>query len=76
MSDESPRVQSRSRKGNERMAQELEDTAGRILKKGFRRPHIVEMDENDVSVYLQRKKKKPFGPFVKQIPESKTSPPT
>lgn len=79
MHSESLRLQSQSTTGNKRVAHELEDEIGSHRKKRRGRPRTVERDENDVPVYLQRKKKKsvkqvPDGPYVP--PDPKTSPPT
>lgn len=79
MHSESLRPQSQSTTGSKRVAQELEDEIGSHRKKRRGRPRTVERDENDVPVYLQRKKKKSVkqvteGPYVPADP--KTSPPT
>lgn len=79
MHSESFGLQSQSTTGNKRVAQELEDEIGSHRKKRRGRLRTVERDENNVPVYLQRKKKKsvkqvPDGPYVPSDP--KTSPPT
>lgn len=66
MSDESPRLQSRSRAGNKRMAKELDDAASSARKRRPGRPRTVERDENDVPVYLQPKGRKAGRPPKKQ----------